>query len=151
MDKHEVLKRQILFESLNDEEISRIGNILENVFFKKGDYIFREGEDAKGVFLIVSGKVEISKLTSDGWKQTLLVLSNGNFFGELSIIERRLHEAKATALEDTELLLLKKEDFERIESEDIMLALKILKKLVFVLSKNLRKMNEMFLNVLVSY
>lgn len=106
---------------------------------------------AKGIYLIVSGKIEIFKSTADGWKQTLSVLSAGGFFGELSIIEDRNHEANAVALEESELLLISKEDFKGIEASDLGLSVKILKKLVTVLSRNLRRMNEGFLRALVSY
>ena len=101
--------------------------------------------------MIRSGKIEINKVTPDGWKQTLAVLSTGNFFGELSIIEKRKHEANAVAIENTELLKLPKEEFEKLEKEDVVLASQILKKLVLVMSKNLRRMNEKFLNALINY
>ncbi|MBT9169459.1 MAG: hypothetical protein DDT19_02819 [Syntrophomonadaceae bacterium] len=97
--------------------------------------------------MIRSGKIEINKVTPDSWKQTLAVL----FFGELSIIEHRRHEANAIAIENTELLKLPKEEFEKLEKEDVVLASQILKKLVLVMSKNLRRMNEKFLNALINY
>ncbi len=146
-----ILKEQALLADLNDSELKNIGGIIKEITVRKSEHIFKEKEDTKGVFLIRSGKVEISKMTTDGWKQTLAVLTKGSFFGELSIVEHRLHEANAVALEDTALLLIKKEDFERMENEDLQLASKIMKKLILVLSKNLRQMNEKFLKALISY
>ena len=62
----------------------------------------------KGIYLISKGKVEISKITLDGWKQTLAVLVEHHFLGELSVIEgRQWHSVDATAIEDTEFFLLK--------------------------------------------
>jgi CRP-like cAMP-binding protein len=151
MLKPDVLKKQVLFENLDEEELKKIGNIIKKLTFKNGEYIFKEHEDTKGIYLISSGKVEISKITPDGWKQTLAVLKSGHFFGELSIIEKRLHEASAVALVDTEVLLVEKEDFEKMESDDLLLASRIMKKLIFVLSKNLRMMNDKFINALISY
>jgi CRP-like cAMP-binding protein len=55
------------------------------------------------------------------------------------------------AIENTELLKLPKEEFEKLEKEDVVLASQILKKLVLVMSKNLRRMNEKFLNALINY
>lgn len=147
----EQLKKQILLEDLDDSELKDIVKIIRELPFKKGDYIFREKEDTKGIFLVHSGKVEISKITADGWKQTLAVLSKGNFFGELSIIEHRLHEANAIALEDAILFLIRKDDFEKMENEDLLLATRIMKRLILVLSQNLRQMNEKFLKALISY
>lgn len=145
------LREQILFENLSEKELNRIKVLLKEISFRKGDSIFREGEDTKGIFLIRYGRVEIFKMTVDGWKQTLSILGPGSFFGELSIIEDRRHEANAVALEDSGLFLLRKEDFREIEEVELELAVKILKKLVTVLSKNLRVMNEVFLKALVSY
>lgn len=151
MKSNEILRKQILFENLSEEELQKIKGLLKEVTFKKGDSIFAVGEETRGIFLIQSGRVEIFKSTADGWKQTLSVLGPGSFFGELSIIEDRRHEANAVAIEDSELFLIAEEDFKEIERKDLELAVKILKKLVTVLSKNLRQMNEVFLKAIVSY
>jgi CRP/FNR family transcriptional regulator/CRP/FNR family cyclic AMP-dependent transcriptional regulator len=151
MLSHETLKEQTLLEDLDDSELKKIAGIIKEVRFKKGETVFKEKDETKGIFLVHSGKVEISKVTPDGWKQTLAVLTKGSFFGELSIIEHRHHEANAVALEDSHILLIGKEDFERMEKEDLLLATRIMKGLILVLSKNLRQMNERFLNALISY
>ncbi|MEK7267405.1 MAG: cyclic nucleotide-binding domain-containing protein, partial [Nitrospirota bacterium] len=133
------LKKQILFEDISNSELEKLAKVIKEVSLKKGEFLFKEGEDTKGIYMIRSGKIEINKVTPDGWKQTLAVLSTGNFFGELSIIEKRKHEANAVAIENTELLKLPKEEFEKLEKEDVVLASQILKKLVLVMSKNLRR------------
>lgn len=145
------LKRQVLFEGISDSELGKLTKVIKELSLKKGEFLFKEGADTKGIYMIRSGKIEINKVTPDGWKQTLAVLSIGNFFGELSIIEKRKHEANAVAIENTELLKLPKEEFEKLEKEDVVLASQILKKLVFVMTKNLRRMNEKFLNALINY
>jgi CRP-like cAMP-binding protein len=147
----DILKEQALLADLNDSELRNIGGIIKEISFRKGEHVFKEKEDTRGIFLIRSGKVEISKMTTDGWKQTLAVLTKGSFFGELSIVEHRLHQANAVALEDTVLLLINKEDFEKMESGDLLLATKLMKRLILVLSENLRHMNEKFLKALISY
>lgn len=145
------LKKQVLFEDISDREMGKLAKVIKELSLKKDELLFKEGDDTKGIYMIRSGKVEITKVTSDGWKQTLAVLSTGNFFGELSIIEKRKHEANAVAIENTELLKLPKEEFEKLEKEDVVLASQILKKLVLIMCKNLRRMNEKFLKVLINY
>lgn len=147
----ELLKEQILLEQLETSDLEKLAKIIVKTSSKKGEFIFREREAAQGIYLINTGKVEISKNISEGWRQTLAILTPGHFCGELSIIEHRQHDANAIALEDTEVLLIKKEDFERMEKEDSALISKIMKKLVLVLSHNLTRMNEKFLTALVSY
>jgi len=145
------LKKQILLEDLTKADLEKIAKIVKILSFKKGEHLFKEKEETKGLYLIHSGKVEISKKTPDGWKQTLAVLHGEHFLGELSIIEKRLHEATATALENTRVYLITRNDFEKMEKHDTALTSKIMKKLVLVLSKNLRRMNEKFMNSLISY
>ncbi len=145
------LNQQVLLENLNNQELNKISRFVQRQKFKKGEHIFKEKENAEGLYLIHSGKVEISKVTSDGWKQTLAVLAKGNFFGELSILEKRRHEAFAIATENTEILLLSTEGFEKLGKEETEIAFKIIKKMALVMCKNLRRMNDRFLDALISY
>lgn len=151
MIKPEDLKQQVLLKEINDVGLQKIASIAKEVSIKKGEPLFKEKEDTKGLWLIHSGKIEISRVTADGWRQTLVVLPTGHFFGELSILENRKHVASAVALKDTELFLIPKEDFEKLISEDCALALNIIKQMAIVMSKNLRRMNDKFLSALISY
>jgi CRP/FNR family transcriptional regulator len=151
MIKADVLKQQLLLQDVNGETFNKISKMLKRVSFKKADQVFKEKDETKGLWLIHSGKVEISRVTADGWRQTLVVLTPGHFFGELSILENRKHVATAVAIEDSELFLLPKEDFERLMEEDCALALNIVKRIAIVMSKNLRRMNDKFLSALISY
>jgi len=148
---NKLLKQQFLLEDLENEELAVISKVIQKLSFKKGDYIFKEKEATKGLYMIHSGKAEISKVTSDGWKQTLAVFTKGHFFGELSILEKRKHEAFAVAAENTEILLVTKEGFEKLEKEKSPIAFKVMKKIALVQCKNLRRMNDKFLNALISY
>ncbi len=151
MIKADLLKQQILLEDLDSEGLNKISKIIKKYSLKKGEQLFKEKDETQGLWLIHSGKIEISRVTADGWRQTLAVLTPGHFFGELSIIENRRHVASAVAIEETELLLLPKEDFERLFEEDMALACNIIKRIAIVMSKNLRRMNDKFLSALISY
>jgi CRP/FNR family transcriptional regulator len=151
MIKAELLKQQVLLQDIDEGGLTRIANITKQVTIKKGEQLFKEQDNTNGLWLIHSGKIEISRVTADGWRQTLVVLPAGHFFGELSILENRNHVATAVALEDTELLLIPKEEFEKMMEEDCALALNIVKRIAIVMSKNLRRMNDKFLSALISY
>ncbi len=146
-----ILKQQVLLEGIEEAGLSKIAMITKKVSVKKGDQLFKEKDETKGLWLVYAGKIEISRITADGWRQTLVVLPAGHFFGELSILENRKHVASATALEDTELLLIPKEDFDDLVQKDCVLALKLVMKLAIAMSKNLRRMNDKFLSALISY
>ena len=147
----DILKQQVLLEDIDEAELSRIAKITQEVSIKKGEQLFKEKDDTKGLWLIRSGKIEISRMTADGWSQTLVVLPAGHFFGELSILENRKHVASATALDDSQLLLIPKGDFDNMVQRDCALALKLVIKLAIAMSKNLRRMNDKFLSALISY
>jgi len=107
----ELLKKQVLLKGFDDEMLEKLSVIIQKMSFRKDEQIFKENDETRGMYLIHSGKVEISNFTPDGRQQTLAVLSPGHFLGELSIFEKGQHEACAVAVEDTDLLLLPKEEF----------------------------------------
>jgi CRP/FNR family transcriptional regulator len=146
------LKDQILLKALSDEELKVIAERLQPKSYPKGQVIFKEGSSTEGIFLVHKGKVEISKTTPDGWQQTLAVFTQGHFFGELSVIEdKELHGATAKAVDNTEVLLLKKDDFKSLEESDLKMMYKIMKTIAQVACSNVHSMNERLMKVLISY
>lgn len=151
MVKPDLLKKQVLLEDIGNEGLNKISRIVKEMSFKKGEQLFKEKDDTRGLYLVHSGKVEISRVTADGWRQTLAVLTPGHFFGELSLLEKRQHVSSAVAIEDIELFLLPKGEFEKLMEEDMALACNIIKRIAITMSKNLRRMNDKFLSALISY
>ncbi|HEB75325.1 MAG TPA: cyclic nucleotide-binding domain-containing protein [Nitrospirae bacterium] len=146
------LKKQILLRELDDEELRMIMEKITVESYPKGKLIFKEGEPTKGIYLVKDGKVEISKTTPDGWKQTLALLNEGHFFGELSVIEdKKVHGANVTAVENAELFLLKTETFKSLEHSHPLVMYKIVKAIARVASRNIHAMNEKLVNLLISY
>ncbi|NOX20721.1 MAG: cyclic nucleotide-binding domain-containing protein [Nitrospirae bacterium] len=146
------LKEQILFKELSDDELKVIADRITEEHYPMGKMIFMEGEQTRGIYLIKKGKVEISKTTPDGWKQTLAVFTDGHFFGELSVIEdKEEHGAIATAIETTDVFLLKKEDLQELEKSHPQIMYKIMKIIARVASRNVHTMNEKLIKLLISY
>jgi CRP/FNR family transcriptional regulator, cyclic AMP receptor protein len=150
-DKSE-LKKQILFSDLADAELAVIAQkiVLEN--YAKGQTIFKEGDATKGIYLVKSGKVEISKNTPDGWKQTLAILVENHIFGELAVIEdKQSHGADAKAIEATEVYRIKTADFKAFEKSEATMMYKVMKTIARIASKNVHAMNEKLMKLLISY
>jgi len=147
----QALKQQSLFSDIDTEGIEKLTRIVKKVSLKRGEHLFKEKDDTRGVYLLHSGKVEISRVTADGWRQTLTVVTPGDFFGELSILEKRHHVASAVAVEDAELFLIPREEFEKLMEEDLKLACYILKRIALEMSKKLRRTTDKFLSALISY
>ncbi|MGE5172763.1 MAG: Crp/Fnr family transcriptional regulator [Betaproteobacteria bacterium] len=150
-DKTE-LKKQILFSDLSDAELGIIAQKIAVETYAKGKSIFKEGEPTKGIYLVKSGRVEISKNTPDGWKQTLALLTENHIFGELAVIEdKQTHGADATAIEATEVYRIKTEDFKTYEKSDTIMMYKIMKTIARIASRNVHAMNEKLMKLLISY
>ena len=150
-DKSE-LKKQNLFSDLTDAELGTIAHRISLESYTKGKPIFKEGESTKGIYLLKKGRVEISKTTPDGWKQTLAILSENQIFGELSVIEdKKTHGADATAIDTTEVYRLTTEDFKAFEESDMNMMYKIMKTIARIASKNVHVMNEKLMKLLISY
>ncbi len=152
MTDNAVFRKQKLFNELSDAELAVIEQKIVTEDFRAGQSIFKEGESTGGIYLIRSGKVEISKTTADGWKQPLAILSENHIFGELSIIEnRQTHGADATAIEPTQVYRIKTEDFKALEKSDPNMMYKIIKTIARITSNNVHAMNERMMKQLISY
>jgi len=145
------LKKQSLLNGLVEQEIEKLVPFISKETFHKGNYIFREGEPCKGIYMIKSGKVEISKTTTDGWKQPLAILSLGNFIGEMAILENRNHASDAVILDASELFFISRESFYDLEKTEPFIMLKIIKNIAIIAGLNVRRMNEKFLKALINY
>lgn len=141
------LKKQILLQGMEDSEYEKLASILEYRSYKKNATLFNEGDLSEGIFMIKKGRIKISKAIAGGRKRTIVIFSDGNFFGDLSALEKRPHSASATALTDAEVVLLRCLEFECFLKDDVALLVKILRRLALIASKNLRQMNEKFLRL----
>ncbi|MEO5361291.1 MAG: cyclic nucleotide-binding domain-containing protein [Nitrospirota bacterium] len=171
----EDLKKQILFEGLDDGELERLLPNIQKITITKDKYIFKEGEPTKGIHMIHSGQVEVKrklqldtkskmlvmlrniqsdeiKHTADGWENRFALLGAGQFFGELSILEgKKKHGAEALALKDTELFILKAEDFFELETTHTETMVKIMKSIAKVMSSNVRALDKRILKALTGH
>jgi CRP-like cAMP-binding protein len=146
------IKAQKLLSELDDAELAVVAKKISVEPYAKGTAIFREGEATRGICLVSRGKVEISKMTADGWKQTLAVFNEYQFFGEMSVIEdRKHHSTDATALDATELYRIKTEDFRQFEQSEPLMMYKIMRTIARMASRNVHTMNEKLMKALISY
>ncbi len=121
-------KKVPIFSSLSDEEISRIAGMTKHKLFKKGEAFVHEGETSDILFIINKGQVKLSKLTVDGKEQILNILTSGDFFGELHLFNvDEVNNFSAYAIDDTEICLLTKHDFDQMMNANPDIAIKLLK------------------------
>lgn len=100
-----ILNRISLFGGLDDAQLYTVFNILETEHYRKGDFIFRQGEAPDHIRIVQSGRVRIVE-ELEGTPMELAEFSAGQCFGETSVITIHQHTASALALEECDLLVL---------------------------------------------
>ena len=93
----------------------------------KGDYIFREGDEGDEMYIIQTGRVSIQKVIR-GKKTPLTVLEKGDFFGEMSVLERLPRTADAEAIEDADLISINSATFGEMIRSNPEIAVRMLRK-----------------------
>jgi CRP/FNR family transcriptional regulator, polysaccharide utilization system transcription regulator len=79
--------------------------------YNKKAVIYNEGETPGPVFLINKGKIKTWKMSSDGKEFVSGILSQGDFFGYISVLENKPYSDSATAIDDVELVIIPQPDF----------------------------------------
>ena len=113
------------FNSLQNEELEKIQGLLHLSSYSKNEVVFEENQPGDAFYILYSGSVKIVK-DVNGKKETLNVLEkSGEFFGEMSLMENKPRSAGVMAAEDTELLVIEKNNFLRIVSQYPELLMKV--------------------------
>ena len=107
----EALRSVPLFASLTDAAAVELRNLLTTQDFSAGTQLFQKGDSGDAMYLIESGRVRISITDEDRKEITLAELAQGDFFGEMSIIDGRQRSADASVIEDGRFAILSRPDF----------------------------------------
>jgi len=107
----ESLRSVPLFASLDDDAAKDLRNLLSEETVTQNTRLFRRGETGDAMYLIESGRVRISIRDDDKNEVTLAELAQGDFFGEMSIIDGRQRSADAQVIEDSRLAVLSRDAF----------------------------------------
>lgn len=103
-----LVARVPLFEGLNAADVAEVMRMLSTRSYKANTPIIRRGDPAETMFFVAGGEVRVATDSGD------VVLGHGAFFGEIALLEGRAHRHTVTAMEHCHLLLLDRDDFERI-------------------------------------
>ncbi len=139
----DIIDEVAILHFLSREEAEALAPYLEFRHYRQGETVCSEGEPGEFISFISSGKMEIKKETGFKGKQVILaVLSKGSFVGELSIIDGKPRSATVVALEDSDTLLLRSEQFESLLQDHPRIGVKMLRGMCRVLSLRLRQAGD---------
>ena len=108
------LKQVSLFKGLSDAELKELEPYLATARFKKKETIFSEGDPPEWFYLVLSGKIKITKLSHDGKEIILEVISPTDIFGGVAVIKGFPYPANAVAMEESEVLRITRKNLMRL-------------------------------------
>jgi CRP/FNR family transcriptional regulator len=104
----DVLRKTSYFADLEQTQLSAIARAAVRRSYRRGDFVFHEGDTCEGLYVVKSGRARVYKVSADGREQVLLVAQPGETFNEVAVFDGGPNPASVEALEPTVLLLLPK-------------------------------------------
>lgn len=99
----DVLRRAPLFETLDDEATGELRAGATEVQLGRGERLFDEGDAGDRLYVVIDGKIKLTRAAADGRENLISVMGPGEMFGELSLFDPRPRTMSATAVTDTRL------------------------------------------------
>ncbi len=134
----EDIKKIPLFASLTTEQLDKLSGFIYLQEYDPGKIIFMEGDTSHEFYIILSGEIRIIKESADGKEKILKNLKQGDFFGEMGVIENKNRSATAITKEFSRILVMSKNTFLSYIKDNPAVAFKI----ILELSDRLRKANR---------
>jgi len=134
-----VLLKIPIFQDLNNRELRKIKRILHEREYKRSEVVFNQGDVGLGMYIIVKGAVEIV-CAPDG--HILAELNEGDFFGELALLDDSPRSASAVSKAPCRMLCFFKPELLDLINRDPALGSKILFKLAWTIGERLKITNE---------
>jgi len=134
----DVLQRVPLFSQLPATEFQRVVDLARERSYPKNSVILFEDDPGDALYVVVDGQVKVVLIGEDGREVILSVLGEGEFFGEMALIDDEPRSAHVIAMEDSSLVVLRREDFQGILTQSPTIALALLREL----SRRLRRVDE---------
>jgi len=140
----DILSEIPIFEGLNLKELEFVSRILHQRKYAPKELIFKEAEAGNGMYIIKSGFVSIYSEEHD---TEFVKLQDGQFFGELSLVDGSPRSASAKAVGDCVLFGFFKPDLIQVLEKNPKIGIKVLFNLSRVLSERLRHTNQQYIQI----
>jgi CRP-like cAMP-binding protein len=105
------LARSPLFRGIDREQLTRIAGGMARRRYRRNEVVFHEGDPGDSLHLLVEGRVKIVRESAEGEEAIVVVLSPGDTFGEIVLLDAAPRSATATAIEPTETLTMSRSTF----------------------------------------
>lgn len=115
-----------IFNHLGNDQMDEIMKATRSVSYKKGEIIYSAGDQSDSLYIVSRGKIRIYRLSESGKEQTVRILTQGDFTGELALFRESIHESYAEAMEETNVCMITRSDLQEFLLKFPSIALKIL-------------------------
>jgi CRP/FNR family transcriptional regulator, cyclic AMP receptor protein len=109
--KSDYIRRVPLFATLSDLEFKSIEHIFLIRSYRKNQVIFLEEDTGNYMYIVLAGKLKITKATAGGKETILAIHRPGDFFGEMALLDGKTSPATVSAMEDCRIAYISKHDF----------------------------------------
>ena len=137
--KKHFLRSLEIFAELRDSELGQLVHALHARTYRPGEVVFVEGDIGRALFILETGKVELSRKGPDGRSVPVYTLKPGEFFGEMALLESLPRSATATASETSRLHLLYRTKLDGLVQSQPRIGVVIMRHLARLLSGRLRR------------
>lgn len=134
-----ILQKIPVFENLRRNELAAVERILHHREYRAGETVFYQGDPSAGMYIIVKGKVQV---IYEPTQQVIAELYDGDFFGELALVDDSPRSATVVCRLDCKMLGFFQSDLLDLIERRPRLGLKIVMQLMAVISERLRKSND---------
>jgi len=141
------LRKVPLFSNMSEGELREFEKLIHRRQFKAGETIFWEGEPGVGMYIIQRGTVTISKQSPTEEPEVLATLRNGEFFGELALLDESPRSASAFAKSESQILGLFRPDLFGLLERKPRLGSKFLFRLALIIGERLKHTNAEIQNL----
>ena len=106
----EMLRRAPLFEALDEDGTKALRAGVTDVGLARGERLFDEGDAGDALYVVLDGKVKLTRTSADGRENLISLMGPGEMFGELSLFDPRPRTMSASAVTDVRLAALAHDD-----------------------------------------
>ena len=140
----EVLKNVPIFEDLSNREIQNITRIAYQRRYTADEIVIHEGQNAAGMYIVMDGKVEVTRELEDGTLLRLATLADGEFFGDVGLLDSSPRTATVTASSDSRIIGFFRPELLGLMDSNPKLASKVIFKLAQILAARFRFVHSEF-------
>ena len=133
-----LLKKVPLFAEFSDEDRTTVASLMIARHYPKHSVLVYEGDPGDALFIVVNGNVAVTRVSNDGKETILTILREGDFFGEMGVLDGSPRSATIKSLRDVDVAILARKDFLDLLAKSPAMSLS----LVLALSSRLRETNQ---------